>query len=61
MPDLERKLEEFRTYYNQGRGRSSLNGNTPYTLASGQAIEDAKLGAVHWCPDCLGLVQLPKA
>src|SRR5262245_34675951 len=28
-PDLERKLEEFRTYYNEHRVHQSLNGHTP--------------------------------
>jgi len=37
--DLERKLEEFRTYYNLERVHSSLDGNTPYGLASGEVVE----------------------
>jgi putative transposase len=59
--DLERKLEEFRTYYNLERVHSSLDGNTPYGLASGEVVEAAKLGAVRWHPHCRGLVQLPIA
>ena len=60
-PDLERKLDEFRTYYNSERVHSSLNGNTPDGLASGAVVEAAKLGAVRWRPHCRGLVQLPVA
>jgi putative transposase len=59
--DLERKLEEFRTYYNSERVHSSLNGNTPDGLVSGEVAEAATLGAVCWHFHCGGLVQLPIA
>jgi putative transposase len=59
--DLERELEEFRTYYNSERVHSSLNRNTPYELASGKVAEAAKFGAVRWRVHCRGLVQLPVA
>lgn len=33
--DLERKLAEFQTYYNEARGHASLKGYTPLTFAGG--------------------------
>jgi hypothetical protein len=58
--DLERKLEEFRTYYNSERVHSSINGNTPNGLASGQVVEAATPGAVCWHPYCRGLDPAPR-
>ncbi len=59
--DLERKLEEFREYYNDHRVHASLDGNTP-TEASGHVLnERADLNDFRWETHYRDLVQLPLA
>ena len=57
--DLERKLAEFRTYYNHARGHASLKGHTPLTFASENTVVPADLNHVRWVSHCRDLVQLP--
>ena len=59
--DLERKLAEFRTYYNEARGHASLEGHTPLTFASEHTVVPADLNDVRWVSHCMDLVQLPVA
>lgn len=59
--DLERKLTEFRTYYNEGRGHSSLDGATPAEVAGGESGAVVDLANYRWKKHCGGLVQLPVA
>jgi putative transposase len=59
--DLERKLAEFQTYYNEARGHASLEGHTPLTFASEQTVVPADLNDLRWVSHCRGLVQLPVA
>ena len=59
--DLERKLAEFRTYYNEARGHASLEGHTPVTFASEHTVVPADLNDVRWDSHCRDLVQLPVA
>jgi putative transposase len=41
--DLERKLTEFRAYYNAARYHVSLQGHTPLTFGSGHTLVAAEL------------------
>ena len=59
--DLERKLAEFRTYYNAARCHASLEGRTPLTFAVRNTVPPADLNQVRWVSHCRGLVQLPIA
>jgi len=61
--DLERKLDEFRHYYNQSRVHASLGGDTPAKVA-GESIDPlatARIDEFQWQAHCRGLVQLPLA
>ena len=61
--DLERKLAEFQTYYNEARGHASLEGHTPLSFPGEHtAVVRADLNRdVRWVSHCRGLVQLPAA
>ena len=59
--DLERKLGEFRAYYNAVRCHASLDGRTPLTFADGRTLPPADLNDVRWISHCHDLVQLPVA
>ena len=59
--DLERKLSEFRQYYNQERVHALLAGQTP-TEAAGQPTRNpVRIDDFRWKSHCRGLVQLPMA
>lgn len=61
--DLERKLAEFQTYYNEARGHASLDGHTPLRFPGELTpVVRADLNKdVRWVSHCRGLVQLPAA
>jgi transposase InsO family protein len=59
--DLERKLGEFRTYYNAARCHASLDGHTPLTFADRRTLPPADLNDVRWVSHCRDLVRLPVA
>ncbi|MFT5042540.1 MAG: putative transposase [Hyphomicrobiaceae bacterium] len=59
--DLQRKLANFRVYYNAERVHSSLDGNTPLGVTAQESVERADLDDVRWRSHCRGLVQLPIA
>jgi putative transposase len=59
--DLERKLEEFRQYYNAHRVHTSHSGKTPSGITKEPASLSADLNNFHWQPHCHGLYQLPVA
>jgi hypothetical protein len=59
--DLERKLEEFRTYYNQLRVHQSLQGATPSEKSGGQSGEPIPFEGYRWQRHCGGLFELPIA
>ena len=56
--DLENKLLDFRTYFNNHRTHSSREGRTPDTLVSRPI---ANLRSFHWQPHCRSLYQTPMA
>ena len=53
--DLERKLADFRTYYNHHRTHASLNGDTPAIIAGGDSELPLKLNSFDWKSHCRGL------
>ena len=59
--DLERKLEEFKIYYNENRVHQSLNGSTPRERSGAPAPAHAILEHYAWRPHCRGLFQMPIA
>ena len=59
--DLERKLNEFRGYFNEQRTHASLEGDTPAETAGCPAVKPASLDRFSWQEHCGGLVQLPVA
>jgi len=56
--DLENKLLDFRTYFNNYRTYTSLGGRTPDTTVSRPV---ANLGSFRWQPHCRALYQTPVA
>src|SRR3984893_755011 len=50
--DLERKLAEFRAYYNAARSHASLDGQTPLRVATGRTAAQADLRHVRWVSYC---------
>jgi hypothetical protein len=59
--DLERKLEEFRTYYNDHRVHQSLCGRTPGERSGQPPAAHAVLIGYAWRSHCRGLFQMPIA
>jgi transposase InsO family protein len=61
--DLQNKLDQFQTYYNDVRAHSSLDIKTPTAMAYGEA-SDKKVVSIdryRWEKHCSGLYQLPVA
>ena len=56
--DLENKLLDFRTYFNNHRTHDSLEGQTPDTSVSRPL---ANLRSIRWQPHCRALYQTPVA
>ncbi len=59
--DLERKLEEFRDFYNFHRVHSALGVDTPAGSGGEPSISLADLHQFQWQGHCRGLFQLPIA
>ena len=59
--DLERKLQEFRGYYNGSRVHQSLDGSTPAEQAGQPRPGCAALDSYGWREHCRGLFQTPIA
>ena len=61
--DLERKLMNFKDYYNRNRIHASLGGVTPDSKASDDSADDnvVSLHEYRWKSHCRGLYQLPVA
>ncbi len=59
--DLERKLEEFRHYYNEHRVHQSLDGRTPAERSGRPPPSPAVLDCYAWQHHCRGLFQMPIA
>ncbi|MHC1763100.1 MAG: integrase core domain-containing protein [Verrucomicrobiia bacterium] len=61
LVDLEQKLAEYQSYFNESRVHQSLAGDTPAEKAGGSAPPVANLFDYGWQSQCHGLVQLPIA
>ncbi len=59
--DLERKLGNFKIYYNDGRVHTSLEGKTPAEAAGCRAGTVVDLANYRWDKSCGGLFWLPVA
>ena len=59
--DLERKLDNFRQYYNAYRVHTSLDGNTPSGTSGETSMRRAALNQFRWKSHCHGLYQQPIA
>lgn len=59
--DLERKLVQFRDYYNHDRVHASLDGLTPICTPTAAHCSVISLKEYQWRPHCRGLYQLPIA
>ncbi len=59
--DLERKLEDFKQYYNCYRVHSSFNSFTPAETNGEAPFREADLKGYQWQTHCRGLYQLPLA
>jgi len=59
--DLERKLSEFKNYYNQQRTHMSLNGHSPVEIDHLTTRSNASLSNYQWQSHCRGLIHLPVA
>ncbi len=59
--DLERKLTDFKIYYNYHRTHSSLCGETPVEVAGSAPKLQNSLKSFRWQAHCRGLYQLPVA
>jgi len=59
--DLERKLANFRQYYNRVRTHQSLGGTTPAVVSGDPKPPFAKLSNYSWISHCNGLFQAPIA
>ena len=57
--DLERKLADYRHYYNTYRTHASLNGTTPAEKSENRHNRPADIKNFHWRSHCRGLYQLP--
>ena len=59
--DLERKLAEFKNYYNAHRVHASLERDTPAEQAGSASAKVANLEDYRWQSHCRDLFQLPVA
>ena len=59
--DLEKKLEQFKQYYNESRAHSALNARTPTEKAEGLSKKIIPIGSYGWNHHASGQLQLPIA
>ena len=59
--DLERKLLDFKNYYNRHRTHDALDGVTPAMRAELTENKIIDLNNFHWKSHCRGLYQTPMA
>jgi putative transposase len=59
--DLERKLNEFKEYYNGYRVHAALDAKTPEQVSGDILLTPAPLDRFAWMSHCRGLFQTPVA
>jgi transposase InsO family protein len=59
--DLERKLEDYKVFYNQYRCHTGLTGATPAQRSGAPALPHACFDSYRWQQHCNGLFQTPAA
>ncbi len=59
--DLEKKLDEFKDYYNGYRVHAALEGETPLHISGNDAMGKANIDNYRWKSHCRGLYQTPMA
>jgi len=59
--DLERKLGEFKEYYNEDRAHASLGGDTPAVAGGERVKRRADPLRFQWKAHCRRLYELPMA
>lgn len=59
--DLQRKLAQFKTYYNEHRTHSAINGLTPGHCGNFSSPGTADINHYRWQSHCNGLFQTPMA
>lgn len=57
--DLERKLREFKNYYNNHRTHSALSGQSPAKYCRPTTKKIVNIGSYGWRPHCRGLFYTP--
>lgn len=57
--DLQRKLDEFKDYYNCSRVHQGIDNLTPLQKAGNRCSKSASLADYHWQSHCRGLFQTP--
>jgi len=58
---LERKLEDYKVFYNQYRCHTGLTGATPAQRSGAPALPHACFDSYRWQQHCNGLFQTPAA
>jgi len=59
--DLERKLEEYRTYFNSSRTHAGIEATTPAVKGGKSPAPPISLEQYRWKKHCRGLFELPVA
>lgn len=59
--DLQRKLDQFKDYFNEYRSHMGINGTTPSQLAKTKSISTIDIKNYRWKSHCRGLFYLPAA
>ena len=59
--DLQRKLDEFKTYFNRSRVHAGIGGKSPDHHAELTETNIARLDNFAWASHCNRLFEMPKA
>jgi hypothetical protein len=59
--DLERKLDDYKVFYNQYRCHTGLVGVTPAQRTGASVLPHARFDSYRWRQHCNGLFQTPAA